>query len=65
MRAKLGSVFVDAGIVEIVGVARMEAQAIADEDVEMCAQIGQHGLALIEAIEARKPGGKIPFLIHE
>jgi hypothetical protein len=62
MQAKLGTVFVDAGILESVIVAREEAQAIADEDAEMCAQIGQHGFALIEAIEARKPGGKIPFL---
>ncbi len=41
---------------ERVEAAYRRAQEIADEDVEINAAIGRHGLKLIEAIAARKPG---------
>ena len=51
---------------------RSEAQAallknakhLADEDVETCRLIGLHGLGLIEAIAAQKPGKTINILTH-
>ena len=44
--------------------AYAEAAAIADDDVETCRRIGQHGLPLIEAIAARKPGQPVNILTH-
>jgi methylthioribose-1-phosphate isomerase len=41
-----------------------EAAAIADEDVDHCRRIGQHGLGLIEAIAQRKPGQTVNILTH-
>lgn len=41
------------------------AHAIADEDVEICRQIGLHGLKLIQDIAARKPAGEpVRLLTH-
>ena len=44
--------------------ARTEAQAIADEDVDHCRRIGAHGLALIEGIAQSKPGQPVNILTH-
>ena len=44
--------------------ARNEAQAIADEDVDHCRRIGAHGLALIEGIAQSKPGQPVNILTH-
>jgi methylthioribose-1-phosphate isomerase len=44
--------------------ARHEAAAIADEDVDHCRRIGQHGLALIQAMAQRKPDQTIHILTH-
>lgn len=44
--------------------ARLEAQAIADEDVDHCRRIGAHGLELIQAIAKRKPGQTVNILTH-
>ncbi|HET7204382.1 MAG TPA: S-methyl-5-thioribose-1-phosphate isomerase [Steroidobacteraceae bacterium] len=41
-----------------------EAAAMAEEDVAACAAIGRHGLRLIEAIAARKPGAPVHVLTH-
>jgi methylthioribose-1-phosphate isomerase len=49
---------------ELVGLARAEAQAIADSDAEACREIGQRGLALIEAARDRKGGGTVNVLTH-
>ncbi len=49
---------------ERVAVARRLAAEIADEDAAYCKQIGEHGLALIEAIAARKPGENVNVLTH-
>lgn len=40
------------------------ARDITDSSVEKCFQIGQHGLALIEAISASKSGGPVNILTH-
>jgi methylthioribose-1-phosphate isomerase len=49
---------------EKVAIARATAQAIADEDADFCRRIGQHGLALIREIAARKRGGPVNILTH-
>src|SRR6202789_975556 len=41
-----------------------EAAAIADEDVAMSKAIGEHGLALIKEIAAKKPGKTVNILTH-
>ena len=41
-----------------------EAAAIAEEDVAACRSIGEHGVALILAIAARKPGEAVNILTH-
>ncbi len=40
------------------------ANAIADEDADNCQRIGQHGVALIEAIAKQKQGGTVNVLTH-
>lgn len=40
------------------------AAAIAQEDVALCAAIGEHGLDLIEAVAARKAGAPVNILTH-
>jgi methylthioribose-1-phosphate isomerase len=45
-------------------VARLTGQAIADEDVIACQQIGQHGLPLIRNILAEKVRGPVNILTH-
>jgi methylthioribose-1-phosphate isomerase len=47
-----------------VATAQRVAAEIADEDAAHCKQIGDHGLALIEAIAARKPGQVVNVLTH-
>ena len=44
--------------------ARLEAQAIADEDAESCRRIGVHGLEIIKNISAGKNGGRVNILTH-
>jgi methylthioribose-1-phosphate isomerase len=41
-----------------------EADAIADEDVGICAAIGRHGLALIREAAAKSRGGTVNVLTH-
>lgn len=43
---------------------RQEADAIVEEDIEICFQIGQHGLKIIEEIAARKNGEPVQILTH-
>jgi methylthioribose-1-phosphate isomerase len=40
------------------------AQQIADEDADCCRRIGQHGLALLREISARKGGAPVNVLTH-
>jgi len=49
---------------ERVVAAYKRAQEIADEDVEINAAIGRHGLKLIEEIATRKPGTAVNLLTH-
>jgi methylthioribose-1-phosphate isomerase len=48
----------------MIACAHQTALEIADEDAEFCRRIGEHGLALIEAIAARKPGAPVNILTH-
>ena len=43
---------------------RAEAAAICDEDVQISRGIGEHGVELIAAIAARKPGEAVNILTH-
>ncbi len=52
------------GIEAKIQTAYATAQAIADEDADFCRRIGQHGLALIEAISQRKNGDVVNILTH-
>lgn len=45
-------------------IAKKEAQAIADEDVEFCMRIGRLGLGIIREISRRKNGSTINILTH-
>ncbi|WP_332697191.1 S-methyl-5-thioribose-1-phosphate isomerase [Bosea sp. (in: a-proteobacteria)] len=49
---------------ERIAAAYAEAAAICDEDVALCRAIGEHGLGLIRAIAAGKPGKRINILTH-
>jgi methylthioribose-1-phosphate isomerase len=49
---------------ERVEAAYKRARDIADEDVEINAAIGRHGLKLIEEIAAKKPGQPVNVLTH-
>src|ERR1043165_7571984 len=49
---------------ERVAAAYRRAQEIADQDVEINAAIGRHGLKLIEEIAARKKGATVNALTH-
>ncbi|MDA0717298.1 MAG: S-methyl-5-thioribose-1-phosphate isomerase [Cyanobacteria bacterium] len=44
--------------------ARLEAAAIADEDVAMCNSIGEHGLEILYQLVARRPGARLNVLTH-
>jgi methylthioribose-1-phosphate isomerase len=47
-----------------VAVALRTAQDIADEDAAACRRIGEHGIALIEKISAKKGGAPVEILTH-
>ena len=47
-----------------VEIARSTAESICLEDIEICRQIGGHGLALIEEIAFRKQSGAVNILTH-
>jgi methylthioribose-1-phosphate isomerase len=47
-----------------VAAAWAEAAAICDEDVEMCRQIGEHGLEIFRAAAAKKKGKPLNVLTH-
>ena len=46
------------------GAGFAHAAAIAQEDVALCAAIGEHGLGLIKAVAARKAGAPVNILTH-
>ena len=45
-------------------IVRETADAIADEDAEFCRRLGEHGVALLEAIAAKKNGEPVNILTH-
>ena len=47
-----------------IAVARSEASAIAEEEVERCRMIGEHGLALVVAVSEAKEGQTVNVLTH-
>src|SRR5438552_2130453 len=49
---------------EKVALARCTAEQIADDDVEHCRMIGQHGLKLIQSIATKKAGKPVNVLTH-
>lgn len=51
-------------IAEKILLLKGEAEAIAQEDMQFCRQIGQHGLGIIEKLAASKPGKTINILTH-
>ncbi|MEL7187231.1 MAG: S-methyl-5-thioribose-1-phosphate isomerase [Pseudomonadota bacterium] len=61
---RIGNVVTTSSDDDLAGVLRREAQAICDEDVEISRGIGEHGLALIEAISERRDGGRVNVLTH-
>jgi len=44
--------------------ARLEAQAIADEDADSCKSIGLHGLEIIKKLSEKKQGETVHILTH-
>jgi methylthioribose-1-phosphate isomerase len=49
---------------DLAAVIRADAEAICDEDVEICLGIGHHGVKLLEDIAAHKQGGQVNVLTH-
>jgi len=49
---------------ELVSIIRADAEAICDEDIEICLDIGRHGLSLLEEISRLKGGEKVNVLTH-
>lgn len=49
---------------QLVNVIRNDAEAICNEDIEICLGIGRHGLTLIEEISKRKNGATVNVLTH-
>ncbi len=60
----LSEVLKVAGSEERVTAARATAGAIAEQEVENCRKIGEHGLPLIEGISRRKAGATVNVLTH-
>lgn len=47
-----------------IATARQEAAAIAEEEVDNCRRIGQHGAKIIQSLSEKKEGGAINVLTH-
>ena len=47
-----------------IAVARRTANAVVEDDIECCREIGRHGLPVIEKISGRKDGGPVNILTH-
>ena len=52
------------GVEAQITIARDEADVIAEEEVENCRRIGEHGVALIEAVNQSKNGQSVNVLTH-
>lgn len=53
-----------AGKKEKVRIALETARQIADEDIEICRKIGEHGLPIIEELSRKKKGEAVQILTH-
>ena len=53
-----------AGTADPVGIIRADAEAICQEDIEICLGIGRHGLPLLEKISREKGGDTVNVLTH-
>lgn len=56
--------FESAATPELARLIRAEAEAICDEDIEICLGIGRHGLSLLESISRNKGGETVNVLTH-
>ncbi len=54
----------DGEAVRWIQTARETAQLIADEDVEHCRRVGEHGLSIIRSLSERKGGETVNVLTH-
>jgi len=54
----------DAPDANLAAIIRSDAEAICDEDIEICLGIGRHGLRLLEDISRRKNGATVNVLTH-
>lgn len=61
---QLSAIRAGGSVAEMIAIAQAEALRIADEDAEFCRCIGEHGVSLIEAIAAQKPGEPVNVLTH-
>jgi methylthioribose-1-phosphate isomerase len=48
----------------LANIIRADAEAICNEDIEICLGIGRHGLSLLKDISRRKGGGTVNVLTH-
>ncbi|MGB5511376.1 MAG: S-methyl-5-thioribose-1-phosphate isomerase [Woeseiaceae bacterium] len=49
---------------DIAALLRADAEAICDEDIAISRSIGEHGVALLEAISKKKAGARVNVLTH-
>ncbi|MDH3434275.1 MAG: S-methyl-5-thioribose-1-phosphate isomerase, partial [Gammaproteobacteria bacterium] len=49
---------------DLAGLIRADAEAICNEDIEICLGIGRHGLSLLDEISHRKGGATVNVLTH-
>jgi len=49
---------------DLADIIRADAEAICNEDIEICLGIGRHGLALLNEISRRKSGATVNVLTH-
>lgn len=61
---QLAAISKSTGNEEKIRTAFATAQAMADEDVEMCRSIGRFGLEIIEGIKKKKGGKRVNILTH-
>jgi len=52
------------GEADLASIIRTDAEAICDEDIEICLGIGRHGLSLLEEISHHKGGETVNVLTH-
>ncbi len=64
IKKQLASIKLGATSEEKIDLAYKTAHEIADEDVNCCRKIGQHGLKIIEVISKAKEGGTVNILTH-